>query len=226
MLPDIPGNMVTDRNQLLDLQETVAKLVDFNGNPKRFPGAQPISFASCHLKELLSENYLVSEKADGIRCLLYTRAKGDQVESYLIDRKNNFYYNHFGLPLPGLKHAHKNSIVDGELVLEKVKGKIELWFLFFDALVVDNKNLTTKSYNSRLGYLRERILQPYLDSCKRKPGYASKFPFQMRQKRVQFSYELGAVFKQMKKYGHKTDGLLFTSAIAPYTLGTCQKMQV
>lgn len=50
------------------------------------------------------------------------------------------------------------------------------------------------------------------------------FPFQMTQKRVEFSYEMGAVFEKMKKYGHKTDGLMFTSEEAPYTLGTCPKM--
>ena len=69
-------------------------------------------------------------------------------------------------------------------------------------------------------------MKPYLKSCDVKKGYIDKFPFKMRQKRVQFSYELATVFKQMKKYNHKTDGLMFTSESASYTLGTSQKMWV
>ena len=42
-----------------------------------FPGAQPISFAAPHLEELGNENYFVSEKADGIRCLFLTTTDRD-----------------------------------------------------------------------------------------------------------------------------------------------------
>ena len=51
----------------------------------RFPGAQPVSFASRHIQELKDENYFVSEKADGVRCLVYTtsHASGDR-ETFLV----------------------------------------------------------------------------------------------------------------------------------------------
>ncbi|KAJ3306295.1 Dcp1p-Dcp2p decapping enzyme complex alpha subunit [Kappamyces sp. JEL0829] len=224
-LPDIPGNLVTDRGYLADLQESVAQLLHFDGNPRRFPGAQPISFASAHIQELVNEGFYVSEKADGVRCLFWTRQLGDgNVETFLIDRKNNYYRHNFGLPLPGLARPHNNTVLDGELVFEREKGEVKLFFLFFDCLVLNGKNVVDRSYSRRLGELRENVMNPYLRSCERKPNYSAKFPFRMRQKRVDFSYNLASVFEDMKKYGHKTDGLMFTSTSAPYTLGTCEKM--
>jgi mRNA guanylyltransferase len=154
-LPDIPGRLIQDRRLLLELQETVGSILGGDANPRRFPGAQPVSFASTHLQELMREGYYVSEKADGVRCLFFTRQLPDgNVETYLIDRKNNYYQHNFGLPLPGLKRPHKNTILDGELVFERVKGELKLQFMFFDALIVNDKNLLSKSYSKRLGVLK------------------------------------------------------------------------
>jgi mRNA guanylyltransferase len=86
MLPEIPGELVHDRWLLDNLKENVCKLLGTDMSPRKFPGAQPISFDSGHLEELCRENYFVSEKADGIRCLLYTRTLPDSsVESYLVE---------------------------------------------------------------------------------------------------------------------------------------------
>ncbi|KAI8902383.1 mRNA capping enzyme, catalytic domain-containing protein [Globomyces pollinis-pini] len=192
----------------------------------RFPGAQPVSFGGYHIDELKQENYFVSEKADGIRCLLFTRTLKDlTVESYLIDRKNNYYKHRFGLPMPKLKTSHRHTIVDGELVIEQKTGRDpELYFLLFDALVVDEKNLTRRPYTSRLGYLRQHVIQPYQESCAKNPKYRKLFPFTFRQKRLELSYQLPIVFRHMQSYQHETDGVIFTSAVAPYTFGTCDKM--
>lgn len=226
MLPDIPGKIIEDKFYLGQLQEVVCNLLESHSSPKRFPGAQPISFAGSHMQELQDENYFVSEKADGIRCLFFTRKLPDgNVETFLIDRKNNYYQHQFGLPLPGGKKPHRNTILDGELVIEKGRSSSRLMFMFFDALVVDEKLLIKKPYTSRLGYLREQVVKPYLQKCEHLgEKYRSLFPFKMTQKRVSFSYELVSVFEEMQKYGHKTDGLIFTSANAHYTLGTSQKM--
>jgi mRNA guanylyltransferase len=54
--------------------------------------------------------------------------------------------------------------------------------------------------------------------------YQLSFPFMLSQKRLELSYHLPLVFNHMKTYKHNTDGVMFTSAIAPYVLGTCDKM--
>ncbi|KAJ3000667.1 Dcp1p-Dcp2p decapping enzyme complex alpha subunit [Globomyces sp. JEL0801] len=226
MLPEIPGELMSDRYLLNELKELVCGLLEADINPRRFPGAQPVSFGGYHIDELKQENYFVSEKADGIRCLLFTRTLKDlTVESYLIDRKNNYYKHRFGLPMPKLKTSHRHTIVDGELVIEQKTGRDpELYFLLFDALVVDEKNLTRRPYTSRLGYLRQHVIQPYQESCAKNPKYRKLFPFTFRQKRLELSYQLPIVFRHMQSYQHETDGVIFTSAVAPYTFGTCDKM--
>jgi mRNA guanylyltransferase len=70
-----------------------------------------------------------------------------------IDRKNNYYFLNIGLPLPGLKRTHRNTILDGELVFESNSKKQELLYLAFDALVVDEKLLINRKYTVRLGVL-------------------------------------------------------------------------
>ncbi|KAJ3315317.1 Dcp1p-Dcp2p decapping enzyme complex alpha subunit [Boothiomyces sp. JEL0838] len=221
MLPEIPGQLVTDRNKLGELREKIVGLFDQNLSPRRFIGAQPVSFGSAHLSELLQEDYFVSEKADGIRLLLYTRTLPDRrVEAYLIDRKNNYYYHHFGLPLPGLEKSHLNTVLDGELVID---GGRKL-FMVFDALYIHDKDLTGKPYTKRLGYLRESVIKPFMKSMERNPDYVRKFPFEITQKRIEFSYNLHCVFRDIERYKHETDGLIFTSAVAPYAFATCDKM--
>ena len=109
-------------------------------------------------------------------------------------------------------------------MFETISGKQELLFMLFDALVVDEKNLTKREYTSRLGYLRKYVMEPYIQSCQKKPNYHRIFPFKLTQKRLEFSFKLPKVFDQMEKAKHKTDGVIFTSAVAPYVFGTCDKM--
>jgi mRNA guanylyltransferase len=90
----------------------------------KFQGAQPISFDQDHLVELEQMNYFVSEKADGIRCLLYMhRDQNCSYEVFLVgrhssqtnpasrnltsstiqvDRKNDYYFiDNLRFPLAG-----------------------------------------------------------------------------------------------------------------------------
>jgi mRNA guanylyltransferase len=116
---------------------------------------------------------------------------------------------------------HVNTLLDGELVFENEK---HLHLLFFDALVIDGKNICQKPYTTRLGYLRRDIVIPYQERCRKDKQYARRYPFQMTQKRLELAYNLPVVFQVMESYRHKTDGVIFTSAGAPYELGTCEKM--
>jgi mRNA guanylyltransferase len=65
------------------LRRMVSSLMELSHD--RFPGAQPVSFAHQHLKELENENYFVSEKADGVRCLMFCNISPDgSYETFLV----------------------------------------------------------------------------------------------------------------------------------------------
>ena len=136
---------------------------------------------------LLEKDYFVSEKADGIRVLLYStivNLGSIQCPNYtpiviLIDRKNDYYkINGFGL----VKNHNTylvDTVVDGELIYDKTSdGNQILFFLIFDALIVNGKLLLDRPYTSRLGYLRELVLKPYLEKVKKDPNYKKTHSFE------------------------------------------------
>lgn len=170
----------------------------------------------------MNENYFVSEKADGIRCLLYSTIHEGQTESYLIDRKNEYYFLPFGLPKRDSWLT--DTILDGELVIERTSDKETLLLMFFDAICIDGNYIGHKPYTKRIGALRELVVIPYQERLRRNPALAASYPFKMVQKRLELSYNVHRVFESMGKYHHKTDGVIFTSSVAPYRVGTTAKM--
>ena len=225
----IPGILIKDTREI---KQNLSRLLEFDC--KRFPGCQPISFDSTHLTKLLENHYFVSEKADGVRVLLYTTVCKN-VENrmvgitYLIDRKNDYYQLNFALPHHKESRLIKDTLLDGELVYDKKKnanGEIVsvLYFLVFDCILYEGQPIFKKHYGKRIGYLREFILKPFLEYSKTNKQYESALPFQMRLKKLESSYNLGLVFEQIEKNYHKSDGIIFTKQFYPYEFGTCKEM--
>ncbi|KAJ3283246.1 Dcp1p-Dcp2p decapping enzyme complex alpha subunit, partial [Blyttiomyces sp. JEL0837] len=166
-------------------------------------------------------------KADGIRCLfLATVNQAGTPESYLIDRKNDYYFLHLGLPHPEhVRHWQHETILDGELVLDiEPDGSQTLWFLLFDCVIFMGKSLIERPYTKRLGYLKDHVMKPYKKRLERDQRFAASQPFKMNLKPLELSYGLDKVFASMSKLKHKSDGIIFTSSVAPYGIGTCEKM--
>ncbi|ORY38887.1 hypothetical protein BCR33DRAFT_700382 [Rhizoclosmatium globosum] len=230
MLPDIPGRPVTEP-QLRDLRVHVATLFGMEVSDRRdprFPGAQPVSFNKSHLSLLQEENFFVSEKADGIRCLLVaTRdARTGKYDTFLVDRKNSYYQIHMPLPHPENIHAYqRDTVLDGELVLDvEEDGRHVLKFYLFDCMISMGTSLIEKPFNKRLGRLTEHVLKPYDRRYREDRGFGESLPFKLKLKPLQLAYHVGQVFEDIPKLKHKNDGVIFTSQEAPYTIGTCQKM--
>jgi mRNA guanylyltransferase len=219
----IPGIKLTG-SELNMYQSRISQLLKLNKNI--FPGAQPISFSELHLGELCKRNYFVSEKADGIRLLLFSTIIKTTVWKpimILIDRKNDYYkIENYGFPSKDSAKFLLDTLVDGELVHDLVKKK--KYLLLFDALMVDGKLLVDRAYTSRLGYLREIVLKPYLAYCKSNNSKNWNLGFEIRQKKVEPCYKLNQVFINVKDYNHSNDGLMFTDSEAKYAFGTCETM--
>ncbi|TPX39850.1 hypothetical protein SeMB42_g06221 [Synchytrium endobioticum] len=228
MLPQIPGNLLPDKDDhLAQLRKQVGALFGVSGS--RFPGAQPVSFAKQHLAELEHENYFVSEKADGIRCLMYTTTSlaGNKVWTFLIDRKNSYYFQpNLWLPFHAdLRKPQVETLLDGELVLDAYPdGREELLFYLFDCIVHYGKNLADRPYTTRLGYMRDWILKPYNKLRECDSAYVTSQPFKIVEKPLQLAYHVRKVFQDLPQLRHQSDGVIFTSSVAPYAPGTCGKM--
>ncbi|CEP09075.1 hypothetical protein [Parasitella parasitica] len=214
-VPNIPGEPVRDT---FDLKEQVASLLKLNSY--KFPGAQPVSFGAKQLKEIEEEDFFVAEKSDGVRCLALLT----------FDRKSNFHVvRKFRFPIPGdpsFQKCLKNTIIDGEFVLDKEKdGTTQLRFLLFDCLCIESKVLTSRGLMSRLGYLRNDVIKPHQEMIKKNPQLQKQLPFLVEFKEQQFTHHLDIVFNEIiPKLKHGNDGLIFTSVNAPYSMGTCNKM--
>ena len=194
---------------------------------KSFPGAQPVSFSADHFDELKREDYYLCEKTDGIRYLMYMTSDSGKPVTYLIDRKNDYYYvpdlffpHHENNPDFSL--FHENTILDGELVEEKhPDGRTEVKFLVFDCLITDSQNCTHRTLDKRLAYLQQYILKPYKDMLKRMPE--RRGPFTIEGKPTQFSYHTPHMFNEIipqviKRHGN--DGVIFTCRTSEYVSGT------
>lgn len=87
---------------------------------------------------------------------MYFTRDGEKEAHYLIDRKNEYYYVpslHFPLPSdPTFQQFHDRTIIDGELVLDKVPGTARrvLKYLVFDCLVIDGKSVMERTLDKRL----------------------------------------------------------------------------
>ncbi|KAG5940441.1 mRNA-capping enzyme subunit alpha [Claviceps pazoutovae] len=192
-----------------------------------FPGAQPVSFAREHLKDLKKQDYYVCEKSDGIRYLLYSTSDEEGSEThYLIDRKNDYWFianRNLHFPLENNTQAfHTGTLIDGELVWDSLPdGKKEPRFLVFDCLLMDGNKLMDRTLDKRLAYFKQRLYAPYKKLFKEYPEELQFQPFFVEMKPFQLAYGIEMMFKQvLPNLKHGNDGLIFTCRNTPYRHGT------
>ncbi|XBW34792.1 hypothetical protein QEN19_000358 [Hanseniaspora menglaensis] len=194
---------------------------------KQFLGSQPVSFARKHVEEnLLAQDYYVCEKTDGIRLLMFViiNPQTNKQSIFFIDRENNFYLKeNLNIILPfNEKELHNGTLIDGELVNQKINGKIETRFLMFDCLAINGRPFINKSTSSRLAHLGHDFLKPLNEFKFKDPKRYSTFEFKFGMKKMEFAYNLGKIFKQIEKkqIPHFSDGLIFTPVNTRYVLFT------
>ncbi|KAK5174617.1 Dcp1p-Dcp2p decapping enzyme complex alpha subunit [Saxophila tyrrhenica] len=213
-------------------RETVADLLD--RKQTNFPGAQPVSFARRHLTELRHTDYFMCEKTDGIRCLMFlteiTINHQPAEAQFLVDRRNDYYYVqtdslHLPVPGPDVSMYHRGTLLDGELVKQKLKNGFRLAYLIFDILAIDGENVTQKGFDKRLARIQEHIAKPLKDFSRKYPDDVAAQPFQVAMKEMEFPYGTEMMFRdKIPNLPHGNDGLIFTSREDKYTFGTDPKI--
>ncbi|KAK6865603.1 hypothetical protein PG995_002131 [Apiospora arundinis] len=222
---DVPGVKLAD-DEARHLRQDVQRLL---GRERwDFPGAQPVSFARHHLKELRSKDYYVCEKSDGIRYLLYLTihpTTGDEAH-FMIDRRNDYWYVTSGsthIPTTKAENTfHQGTLLDGELVMDDIgNGRKEPTYLVFDCLALDGQNLMSRELPKRLGYFKEWIYNPYKALYKKYPEEKQYQSFFLGMKEMQVAYGIEMMFREViKNLKHGNDGLIFTCLGSEYKPGT------
>ena len=229
--PSIPGTLLHSGDADV-CRDKVRELL--GRDSRRFPGAQPVSFARHHLDELQRNEYFMCEKTDGIRCLLLldlvVTADGELVPRTLcIDRKNNYYaveppvrVPYWEFPRDADKFLY-DTLLDGELVHDRVDaaGAQRLIFYVFDCLVFDRKNYTPKLLDGRLGCIKQRIFEPYYKRFGKPPTALPPYALELKEKEVYLPWYVDNMFKNvLPRLPHGNDGLIFTCKNTPYKFGT------
>ncbi|CAD6500545.1 BgTH12-06255 [Blumeria graminis f. sp. triticale] len=225
---DAPGNKVQGP-QLTRLRADVARLLGRSNH--RFPGAMPASLCRKHIHELQEEDYLVCEKSDGMRHLLYfTQDRYGNESQYFINRKNEFWAvprATFFCPAPRERRGfHIDTLVDGELVMEKTaSGELVAKYLAFDCLVLDGERLMRWTLDQRLSQLRQELYNPYWRAFKESHRRFGPQHFSMELKKMVSSYAVEHIFKEIiPSLAHGNDGLIFTCRKSGYKFGSDPKI--
>ncbi|KAJ1962938.1 hypothetical protein GGI12_002348 [Dipsacomyces acuminosporus] len=230
VIPGVPGRRIP-KELANELRALVGEITGTNRTS--FPGSQPVSFTkSGSLPQLMTTNYYVCEKSDGVRVLvlMIVNKTNGQPQTYFITRKNEYLFApNVAFPVPNNKQYnqfHDKTLIDAELVIDtEDDGRQIMKLLGFDTLVVNGFNCMEKLLDKRLGYLNDHIFEPYRRLCSLNSGFAVRQPFVVEMKKFEFSYGLERIYTTViPALKHKSDGLIFTSQVAPYTPGTCEKI--
>lgn len=159
-LEQLPRHFVTRlRDHLLGL---FAEATQYSAPLRGFPGSMPMTMSRRHLSMICSMDYVVLEKSDGMRYLLFATAGA----VYLVDRRMNFYDVK---PNPYLvvfgpdqePQMHDNTVLDGELTLNQATGEYD--YLVYDCVAIHGDVSVAKlDYRRRLDAATVWVARPRL----------------------------------------------------------------
>lgn len=217
----VPGvTLMTEKAKVNALQAIVQNMCHWDRTG--FPGAQPVSMDRTNIRLLHTKPYKVSWKADGTRYMMLIH---QEREIYFFDRDNSCFKVD-GLKFPQMKDLTKhikNTLLDGEMVIDKVKGKSFPRYLAYDIIRFENEDWTKRSFDERLNAIRNLIVGPRHEAMRRGIIIREREPFSVRVKDfwsvTQAEALLGPKFAQ--QLSHEPDGLIFQPKLEPYVGGRC-----
>ncbi|AGE51400.1 mRNA-capping enzyme (mRNA guanylyltransferase) [Paramecium bursaria Chlorella virus CviKI] len=135
--------------------DILAKMKDLSMDDHKFPrlpGPNPVSIERKDFEKLKQQKYVVSEKTDGIRFMMFfTRVFGFKVCT-IIDRAMTVYL----LPFKNIPRVlFQGSIFDGELCVDIVEKKFA--FVLFDAVVVSGVTVSQMDLASRFFAMKRSL---------------------------------------------------------------------
>ncbi|XP_034490494.1 mRNA-capping enzyme [Drosophila innubila] len=218
----VPGvRHVADQPRLTGLQHKVQDWCKWQKNG--FPGAQPVSMDRNNIKRLSEMPYRVSWKADGTRYMMLIDGRD---EVYFFDRNNSCFQVENVTFVHG-KNLHEHldgTLLDGEMVLDKIGETITPRFLVYDIVRLAGRDVREEFfYPHRLDYIKNDVIGPRILAMKHGIINRALEPFSVRNKDfwdIRTSARLlGEKFS--RSLAHEPDGLIFQPSQQPYTAGVC-----
>lgn len=159
--------------------------------------------------------YRVSWKADGTRYMMLIR--GGESEVFFFDRDNScFEVRGVRFPRRNATAATaaaylKDTVLDGEMVIDKVNGKSIPRYLVYDVVTFDGHNLAQRSFATRLACIANDIVRPRHDAISSGWIRREEEPFSVRAKDFWEVTQARALLgpKFAKQLSHEPDGLIF-----------------
>ena len=162
--------------------------------------------------------YTITEKADGLRKLLFINRKG---KVYLIDTNMKVQFT----GIKTTKNIYFNSILDGEHVLHDKKKNFINYYLAFDIYYINKKDVRSNAFYKKteegiIGRLIE--LNKLIKNVDFEPFIGDNLPLKVRVKDFHYSdSHTDNIFENCRtilervdegQYEYETDGLIFTPA--------------
>ncbi|KAL6433230.1 hypothetical protein ACFW04_006444 [Cataglyphis niger] len=216
----VPGvTPILEKMRLSGIQKRVQEICGWKSTG--FPGSQPVSMDVDNLMLLHTKPYRVSWKADGTRYMMLVQGDG---EVYFIDRDNSVFEVN-GLKFPHVRDINRclrDTLMDGEMVIDKDKGKDIPRYLVYDVIMYDGQDVSKLMFHpDRYSIIENKIIAGRLKAMKEGRLLKEREPFSVRVKYfwdVTLSKDLlGEKFA--KQLSHEPDGLIFQPAKEKYCTG-------
>lgn len=150
-------------------------------------------------------------------------------ENYFFDRDHNAFHI-AGVRFPHRKDFNRhltNTLIDGEMVIDKVNGVDIPRFLIYDIIKFEGQDVGQMPFHPvRLNCILNEIIQPRNVAITEGRLNKALEPFSIRRKEfwdvTQACSLLGEKFGKM--LSHEPDGLIFQPSKEPYTAGRCDEV--
>ncbi|GFS12583.1 mRNA-capping enzyme [Elysia marginata] len=211
---------VTTQPRLSQIQRKCQDMAGWRSSG--FPGSQPVSMDINNLKFLTEKPYKVSWKADGNRYMMVVDGK-DSV--YMLDRDNCvFHVPHLNFfKRKSLNDYLANTLLDGELIIDKVDGQDIPRYLVYDIIKFEGLDVGRTDFDRRLLCIEKEIIGPRYTKMQQGTLDKSKEPFSVRIKSF-FDITMSQKILEgnfAKSLSHEVDGLIFQPGKEPYVCGRC-----
>jgi mRNA-capping enzyme len=202
------------------IKEKYRRLCRWDG--ERFPGSEPAHMHRENYALILQLPYMVTWKPAGKRYMMLIE-KENQV--YMLNQGNDlFSVEQIRFPYDVEYTSHlKDTLLDGEIVNDKVNGSKRASFLINDIIIYNGIDVTAQPFPHRLKLISESIVNVHNNAITN--GFIDKRtqPFLIRTKNFFPLSEIDKLlsWKFLASIPHEVEGLFFLPERDPYRTGKC-----